>query len=62
MSKSTVPESYPIKFRAQPKGKVLIRLQRSQCTVDGEAAIKLAHGLMATAEKALRAAGRVSDK
>lgn len=51
-SDSTNAESYPISFKAQ-RGKVVIRFKSRRATVNGEAAVKIAHQLMAVAEKAL---------
>jgi hypothetical protein len=56
-SDSPLPESYPIKFTAR-RGKVVIRFKCRQLTVSGEAGVKIAHDLMAVAEKAL--GGRIA--
>lgn len=59
-SDSTIAENYPIRFGVK-SGKITVRLRKCQCTVGGEAAIKIAHELMALAEKALRKTKRIKE-
>lgn len=58
MSESINSENYPISFKAK-RGKVVIRFRTQQCTISGEAGVKIAHELMRVAEKAL--GGKINE-